>query len=191
MRLNGAIYRAMALILAVAVAVAVAGIMSARDLRASATAAANAGARVALPLFVGSEIGLNFGKLKGGLADGTVVVTVQNERYATGGAKIFPNQGYSRGRFSVQGEPGAQYLIELPTSVSFFRHNKVRPMPQFSKLQVIGFTCLSVNAGVEGVVGQLGSDGKDTFYLGGVLEVPKKSKTGEYQGTVDVTIVYQ
>lgn len=162
-----------------------------RDVRAQSAVAADASALVALPIVLQSERSLNFGRLKGGKTHGTVVVfAVTGAREATGGVMLFSGE-FNPAQFSVYGESGALYRIQLPASVFLDRYTGNNPMPQPEKLEVVEFNTFSENAAAGGFIGQIGPDGNDTFYLGGVLDVPERTKNGRYHGLVSVSIDYQ
>jgi hypothetical protein len=167
---------------------------SAGDLRAQEPASASA--QVGECLRLKKEFDLKFGKLSSGDADGTVVVTVENElsaRSATGGVTLIGNHGghseYHGAEIEVWGEAGRLYTIVLPQTVTL-KHRDYS-----DELQAGQFTTFSRNysyTGSEPFTGQLESTNPpDEFYVGGVLEVPGRARPGKYCGDFPICVVYQ
>lgn len=70
------------------------------------------------PLIITCETDLDFGKICPGRTNGTVVVTTDDNRYATGGAQI---KGYKfhRAEFGIAGNPGCFYDIIVTAGYAF------------------------------------------------------------------------
>ena len=155
----------------------------------SASVSATASAHVIQPLKVKPLKDLSFGKIASGHHFGTVIVTVYNTRNATGGAQLLHYGTFHRASFRVTGTEGVKYSVNLPTNLTSQKTNST-PIPGVTLLNVVDLKSYSVNAGAETLIGEIGSNGTDTLYVGGTLEVPKKASSGLYRGDIHITVEF-
>ena len=129
---------------------------------------------------------LDFGQVRPGEADGTVIVTTANTREATGGTNnIGPK--FSRAEFLIGGTAGDFYNI-VP-GVDFSVHDQSgNPGPGVNSLDVINLISFSTTRDMETTVGQINPNGVDTIFVGGTLVVPTTAKNGFYSGNVMLTV---
>lgn len=146
-------------------------------------------ASVMSPLVVTSQQLLNFGYVTPTSIDGTVTVTTQDTRIATGGALVSPGS-FSRASFKIQGAPGSVYSIHTPNSQIFSSSEAGLHPTLVSSLVVNNFITYSVNKSAQSVLGQLSGTGEDNVYLGGMLTVPANAAPGIYSGLVPITVSY-
>lgn len=143
------------------------------------------------PLTVHEEETLQFGQIRSSKTQsGTVVITPQNVRFATGGASLAAvnNQNnifHQRAEFQVDGPTNNAFTYTLSANTA--EHDNGSSNPNLQITDPIGF---SVNLGLEGLQGELGNDGKDTIYVGATLQVPSKAKNGKYEGEIIIMVDY-
>lgn len=129
---------------------------------------------------------LNFGQVRSGHSDGTVVVTPLNERFPTGDVTLRALTNFSRAEFIITGDPGDSYNIE-PVLDFALHDQRGDPVLDVTLLEVVDLISFSSNVG-QGLVGQIGTDGIDSIFVGGTLLVPPGAKFGKYGGQVTLTI---
>jgi len=154
---------------------------------AQVTENTDAKARILTALTISETQYLEFGSM-GVLAGtpGTCVVSTAGVRSVTQGVT-----GSSLGTapkaaaYEVSGEATYTYSILLPASITIKRESG-------SEIMTIGTLLAKAVSGTEShtATGTLGSDGKDTFTVGGTLSVAAGQKEGAYAGTFDVTVNY-
>ena len=89
---------------------------------------------------------LNFGQIRSGDADGTVVVTPLNERIPSGGVILRALTNFSRAEFIIAGDPGDFYNI-TPV-LSFALHDQsVNPIPGVTLLEVVDLITYTTTLG--------------------------------------------
>lgn len=109
-------------------------------------------------------------------ASGTVAVSPQGLRTASGGALLGPSTAVSPARFRVEGDPHAAFSIVLPSSAVL--------SSGAATMTVDTFVTSPVGSGV------LGPDGLAEVELGATLRVGASQPAGFYQGTFDFTVAY-
>ena len=132
---------------------------------------------------------LNFGQVRAGNADGTVIVTPLNVRSATGGVKLRAETNFSRAEFIITGDPGDSYSI-VPVLGFALHDQRGDPIPGETILQVTNLISYSTTAMAVTFLGQFNSNGIDTLFVGGTLLVPPGAKFGKYGGEVTLTFNY-
>lgn len=132
---------------------------------------------------------LNFGQVRSGETDGTVIVSPLNVRSKTGGVTLRAMTNFSRAEFVISGDPGVTYNIS--PVLDFALHDK-RGDPVFGEtiLQVTNLLSYSTTVGAVTFLGQFNSNGVDTVFVGGTLLVPPGAKFGKYGGEVTLTFNY-
>jgi len=164
-------------------------IISAANSAGAASLTSHASAEIMEALIVASRTPLNFGYITPSTSGGTVIITPQNIRSATGGVQV--SGAFSRATFVVQGSANRSYSISTPSSVNFTVSNPASGSEGLrQQLTANQFVTFSTNKGSNGNVGQLGSNGQDTIYLGGTLDVPPDAAPGVYSGLVELTVSY-
>ena len=129
---------------------------------------------------------LNFGQVRSGETDGTVIVTPLNVRSKTGGVTLRAMTNFSRAVFIISADPGD--FFNISPVLDFALHDQ-RGDPIFGEtiLQVTNLLSYSTTVGAVTFVGQINSDGVDTVFVGGTLLVPPGAKFGKYGGEVTLT----
>lgn len=141
----------------------------------SATASANAFAKVITPIAITKTADLNFGTIISGPA-GTVTVTPAGVETASGASVLNPNPNVSAAQFNVTGEPSTAYSISLPTSITISNGSQTMTVDNFSS-----------NPTPSGLLSGLGSQ---ALQVGGRLNVLTNQATGSYSGVFSVTVAY-
>lgn len=147
----------------------------------STAASVGIDAKVIAPISIentGSTV-LNFGTVTRSSLPGTVVVTADGDRSATGGASILGSSAFSAAPFSASGENNADFNIALPddNDVVMTRDGGTETM------EVTGF---GHNSSLV-----LSASGISTFSVGATLNLDANQVAGDYSGSFSVTINYQ
>ncbi len=153
----------------------------------SASATAQAGATVVVPLVVTAEEEIDFGAIASGSISGTVIVTVDDKRSATGGASLLGGADFHRAEFKVVGPPNASYKITLPSTLTA-EHDSSSPGPNLNVVNLVSF---STEANAVTDTGVIGPGGSDMVYVGGTIEIPAGAKNGKYEADVVLTVEFQ
>jgi hypothetical protein len=142
----------------------------------TATASANAAARIVSPIAIAKTTDLNFGDVVAGGAAGTVVVTPAGARGAGGGATLGSGAAVTAAAFNVTGQANATYAITLPGSATV----------------TSGVNTMTVNTFTSNPTptGTLSAGGSQALAVGATLQVGANQATGTYTGTFDVTVAY-
>lgn len=142
----------------------------------SATATANATAKIITPIDISKITDLKFGNIIASGDAGTVVIDNNDGRTATGGA-FFPSVPgeFSSAEFTVTGFSNSEYSITLPEDNAIELTGDGEPMP---------LTTFTHNASE-----QL-TDGSETFKVGATLNVNADQAAGDYEATFDVIVNY-
>lgn len=173
-------------VLALSIAMS-AGPVAAQSRGASATATASA--TVVRPVQVICDTPLDFGALRGGHRDGTVVVSTSGSRQATGGAELLSGGQGNQARLRIAGEAGRHYRVGLPSQLSIAGTRWGRgAVPR--TLTASNFEAYSVNARARGTQGTLDGQGRDLVYVGGTIAVPAGAPAGLYRAELPVTVDY-
>lgn len=144
----------------------------------SATATANATARVLTPIAIAKLADLNFGSLVSGPTAGTVIVDPFGIRTATGGASLV-NSPYGAAQFNVTGEPSTAYTITLPNAISIVHTTN----------NAFAMTVNTFTSDPSGT-GTLSALGAQQLNVGATLNVGASQASGLYTGTFNVTVAY-
>lgn len=125
---------------------------------------------------------LSFGAFAAG-SGGTVTISPQSARTATGDVTLMTGGQFSQGSsavFDVSGSANTTYQITLPAD------NEVTLTgSQGGSMSVSSFTSSPSGQG------QLSSLGTQTLYIGATLGVGSSQAPGAYSGSFNVTIVFQ
>jgi hypothetical protein len=122
--------------------------------------------------------GLSFGSFVAG-AGGTVTVSPGSERSATGSVVLVPSKSGQSAQFTVEGDPGATYTIDLPADSTVFLTGPGVDMA------LTNFTSKPAGAG-----GQLSATGSQVLSVGATLHVQEGQVSGSYSGSFDVIVNY-
>lgn len=120
--------------------------------------------------------GLEFGKVSVSGAAGTVVITPDGNRYATGGAAVDPADHFSPASFVIQGRPNESFVVQLPDSIDIFDQNG-------NKIIIEDFSSNSEQ-------GNLGGSGDAEIMIGGKLNLDPNQPSGSYNGTLVIDVHY-
>jgi hypothetical protein len=135
-----------------------------------------AGANIVAPLEISSVTDLYFGTIAASTtASDTVVVLADGSRQC-GPALTCLTEDHTAAAFAVTGAADATYTITLPREIKIVNDNG-------TEMRVSDF-----NGSKTG--GQLLS-GKDTFTVGGTLDVGARQEAGKYAGSFTVAVEYQ
>jgi hypothetical protein len=130
------------------------------------------------PISVSGSPVLSFGNLTVSGAAGTVVLTPENVRSATGGVRLASGGGAEPATFTVGGDAGASYTIDFPSSNI--------PLSGPAPGVTIGpFTSTPSGTGTLDAI-----TGHQTVKVGGTLNVGANQASGAYSGTFSVTVAY-
>ncbi|HYR27817.1 MAG TPA: DUF4402 domain-containing protein [Thermoanaerobaculia bacterium] len=146
--------------------------------QASATATANATARVVTPIAIAKLTDLNFGSLIASPAAGTVTIDPAGTRTSGGGVTLL-NSPYSAATFNVTGEPLTAYTITLPNAIPIVHTVN-------NAFTMVVNTFASNPSGT----GTLSALGAQQLNVGATLQVAAGQASGLYTGTFDVTVAY-
>lgn len=155
----------------------------------SSSATSGAAARVLAPFQITLVSDLGFGSMSVKKEPGTVVITFDGARSATGGVRLRGGADFHAGQFTVTGVEGTPYRIGLPSNPTADR-DLSDPEPGVTRLEVTDLAPFSANVG-PGLDGLIGQDGTDTIRLGGTLQVPISAKQGNYRGDFTLTLIFQ
>lgn len=120
--------------------------------------------------------GLEFGKISASGAAGTVVVTHDGNRYATGGAAVDPADRFTPASFIIQGRPNESFTVQLPDTLELFDQNG-------NKIIIEDFKSNAEQANT-------GPSGDMEFSIGGKLNVDPNQPSGSYSGTLVINVHY-
>jgi hypothetical protein len=150
----------------------------------------SAQAEVVIPISTVPLADLSFGSIMIGPAgSGTVEVAPDGAppRYAntarsicSGEADCAPHPAH----FAVSGDPNRSYLVSLPDRIVAYGVQIGAGLP------VIAMTMRSVNAPSVTNRGQLDSAGRDSFFVGGVLQVPGGTRPDVFRAELPVIVTY-
>lgn len=149
----------------------------------AAEATANATATVIAPIAITAPVNLVFGSFAPG-AGGSVTVSTNGTRTASGPILSAVTATPSAARFDVTGDGAATYSIAIAPSASLSDGVNTMAMATFSDLTAGGATTGNVSAGTL-------SAGAQSIYVGGTLTVgAAQVASTAYAGTVGVTVEY-
>ncbi len=144
----------------------------------SATATANATATIASPITIKNTSDLAFGTIVASESAGTVIIDPRGNRTGTGGVELITINAtpFGAASFDVTGEKSATYAVTLP------ENDKVMISNGKDQMAINRFTASSPTGTLR--------EGRDTFTVGGSLEVNANQPSGLYRGTFSVTAAY-
>ena len=120
--------------------------------------------------------GLDFGKVSASGAAGSVVITYDGNRYATGGAAVDPADRFTPASFIIQGRPNETFTVQLPDKIELFDQNG-------NKITVENFQTNTENA-------NLSPSGDIEINVGGKLNLDPNQPSGSYNGTLVIDVYY-
>ncbi len=129
------------------------------------------------PIAISNTQALAFGKFAAG-SGGSVTISPNGARSASGGVALVSSGGGAAAQFSVSGDANLTYAITLPANGTVALANGTQTMA------VNNFS--SSPSGT----GQLGSTGSQTLTVGATLGVGANQVTGSYSGSFDVFVDY-
>jgi opacity protein-like surface antigen len=144
---------------------------------APASATANANAEVVNTITLTKTADLNFGKIAADTAQGTVTVSTTGGRTSTSPSLLIAGTTPTAAAFTVGGQSGLGYNISLAAD------------PITLKLATDNSKTMSADLTLSKTSGTLVA-GTDTLTVGGALTVGATQAPGSYQGTLQVTVVY-
>ena len=142
---------------------------------ASASGTATVNAEVVSPISIADGTDLDFGRIIGNTAGGTVTVATDGERTADSGDLLAPSTTVQAASFSVKAAEGYNYKITIPT-INLTGAGDAMP---------IVFTSSLGNVNVQG------TGANQALSVGGALTVNSGQAEGDYTGTVEVTVAYE
>ena len=141
------------------------------------TETSQAAAMIVAPLTITNTAGLHFGTIMRGTADGTVTVETDGDRTFTGGVTLSPiNPVHTVATFTIEGEAGRAYTIDLPASINITGAGDPMAVATF------------VSDPAEGSYNPVGVS--TTLLVGATLSVAADQAAGLYTGTFDVSVNY-
>jgi len=144
---------------------------------ASATASADASARIVAPLEISKVADLKFGNIAAGPEAGTVVMSDADVRSATGGVILIAAGNVSNAaKFDIVGYPDASFTISLPASITLASDKNEMEVDNF-------VSSLGASSNLDG-------SGEAELKVGATLNVDANQAVGLYTGSFDVTIAY-
>lgn len=126
-------------------------------------------------LGISSKQDINFGTMMSPSNDGTVTLSYNGQRSATGGIYLMNNTDVSQGIFAIDGTAGRTVYVSLPGEVSIYSGQNT--------LTVNNFTA---STGTQFILAAETTD----MSIGATLNVPANAPEGEYGGTYTVTVSY-
>jgi len=144
----------------------------------SATASADASARIVAPLEITKVADLKFGNIAAGPSAGTVVMSAADVRTGTGGVTLIAAGNVSNAAaFDITGYPDASFTISLPASITTLASGA-------NEMEVDNFvSSLGASSNLDG-------SGEAELKVGATLNVDANQAVGLYTGSFDVTIAY-
>lgn len=110
---------------------------------------------------------------------GSVTVSANGNRGATGGVMLIPSSQGTAAQFTVSGDSDATYTIQLPGN------DFVTLIGPGIDMFINDFTSTPSGAG-----GQLGAGGSQTVSVGGTLNVAGGQAPGSYTGAFSIIVNY-
>ncbi len=144
--------------------------------QSSVNGTATVNAEIVSPISITAKgSNLEFGRIIGNAAGGTVTVETSGERTADNDDLLAPSTNVQASSFTIKAAEGYYYKIEIP-EINLKGDGDDMPVVFTSSL------------GNENVVGT-GAD--QTLTVGGALTVNANQAEGDYTGTVEVTVSYE
>ena len=142
----------------------------------TATATSTVNAEIISPISIENGSELDFGRIIGNAAGGTVTVSTAGDRTTTNSDLLAPSTTVKAASFDVKAADTYNYSIAIPTIDLTFTGGDNMPVTFDSSLG---------NANV------VGTGAVQTLNVGGVLTVNADQAEGAYAGTVEVTVAYE
>ena len=142
---------------------------------AEAKATADVNAEIISPIKISDGTALDFGRIIGNVAGGTVTVSTASERTADNDDLLAPSTSVQAASFKVTAADTYNYSINIPT-INLTGEGDAMAVTFDSSL------------GNENV---LGTGSEQTLNVGGDLTVNPSQAEGAYTGTVEVTVSYE
>lgn len=139
----------------------------------------NTSASVVRTLSITSATELSFGTFSSGATAGTLTITSDGNRTATGGVTTVSTSPGSNAVVSLAGTPATSFSVSLPGSVQLTSASGGASM-----------TIASFTTSLTGLQGSLNSSGTGSFGIGGTLSVGANQAIGVYSGSFPVTLTY-
>lgn len=130
---------------------------------------------IAEKLGISTKQDINFGAMMSPSSDGTVTLSYNGQRSATGGIYLMNNADVSQGIFTIDGTAGRTVYVSLPSEVFIYSGGNALSVNNFTASTGTQFT--------------LASDMAD-MHIGATLNVPANAPEGDYSGTYTVTVSY-
>ncbi|MDT0676954.1 DUF4402 domain-containing protein [Autumnicola musiva] len=143
--------------------------------QSSASGTATVNAEIVSPISITDGTDLDFGRIIGNTAGGTVTVATNGERTADNDDLLAPSTTVQSASFSVKAAEGYTYKVEIP-EVNLTGAGDAMP---------VVFTSSLGNANI------VGTGAAQTLNVGGALKVNASQAEGNYTGTVEVTVAYE
>lgn len=124
-----------------------------------------------------TQSGLSFGDMSSSGTAGTIVLSPDGTRTATGGTTFNSTVAGNPATFDIQGEANSTFSISLPASI-------LLTDAAANNMVVDNFTSVPTPAGV------LDASGQQTLLVGATLNVGSNQAFGSYSGVMSVTVVY-
>ena len=145
----------------------------------TASAEADAGARIITPLTIENNQGLEFGDIIAGA--NKITITTAGARSATNEDAFLVTTGVTRtpqaAQFTVNGEANLSYTLVIDPSATL--------------TQVDGTATMTINNFGHNATGTLSGSGAEVFNVGADLIVGASQASGVYEGTFEVTVTYE
>lgn len=145
----------------------------------SASSSAQSKALVLTPISLvnSDEQGLEFGSIAVGAVASVIRISpteTVSANVVSGDAVVINTVDQTAAKFTVSGDAGSSYVINIPTSMTVSRLSET--------MVVDNFTCSN---GLGGTIGSF-----DVFYIGADLNIPMNATLGAYSGTFSVVVAY-
>lgn len=148
----------------------------------AATATATSTTTIVTPIAIAKAADLSFGKFASGATAGTVTVSPNGARTATGGA--LPAGGtVTAAQFNVTGQAGLTYTITLGGSTTLSDGTNTMAFTAISDVTASAITTGTVATGTL-------TGGAQSLFVGGKLTVGANQVANTYTGTVTATVDY-
>ncbi|SKB33297.1 protein of unknown function [Salegentibacter holothuriorum] len=140
-----------------------------------ATGTATAAAEIISPIKITDGTDLDFGRIIGNPAGGTVTISTAGARTTSNDDLLAPSTSVQAASFDVTAAATYNYSVSIP-GISLTGAGDAMPVTFVSSLG---------NAGV------VGTGAVQTLNVGGELTVNGGQAEGEYDGTISVTVAYE
>lgn len=142
----------------------------------AADVVADAGAKIVAPLEIENTAALYFGTVAPSLTDDDTVAVKADGSKVCGAELSCLTDDHTAAEFAVTGANGQSYTITLPREAKIANGDG-------DEMEITNFAGSKASGTLSG--------GKDSFTVGGILNVAAKQPEGDYKGTFVVTVEYQ